>query len=156
MKAIRYLAAAIAGSLLTLGCTASAATSTTGPCPSAFGQYVSCVQMPANTSTPMVGQQISTGPNSDPGTPWMVTDASGAPMAWVNLYGIYSFGNGGKDAGGLICVTYNTSAGVACLTPQGTLQLRPAGPAGPTGAMVTLTARDIRYLHWLEKVNPKP
>lgn len=123
-------------------------TSSGGGCPDA--PYVSCVQMPANTSMPMTGQEISAGANSDPGTPWMVTDASGAPMAWVNLYGLYSGGLGGKMVGGLVCVTYGVKYSVACLTPEGTLTLQPTGPDGPTGAAATLTARDLRFVHCLE------
>lgn len=120
------------------------------PCPvTGAGSYQSCVQVPASPDA-AVGEEITAGSGNDPGTPWMVTDPSGAPMAWVNLYGLYSGGDGGKMPGGLVCVTYGTTTVVACLTPQGTLQLRPAGPDGPDGRVVTLRARDIRFLHRLE------
>jgi len=151
MRTVRYLAVAAAAALTMLGCTGASADTT---CPTAFGSYVSCVQMPANTSTPMVGEEITAGANSAVGTPWMVTDASGAPMAWLDLYGLYAFGNGGKDAGGMICSTYVFQAWVACLTPEGTLSLTPTGPDGLTGSAVTLTARDVSFLHCLEHSTP--
>lgn len=111
--------------------------------------YQRCIMMPA-ASTPRVGQEITAGSGSNPGTPWMITDYKGAPMAWVNWYGLYSGGDGGKMPGGLICVTYGTRSTSACLTPQGTLQLQVTGPDGPTGPVVTLTPADITYLHSLE------
>lgn len=117
----------LVGSLLTLGCTASSAASSPSACPvTGAGSYQSCVQVPASGS-PAVGQEITAGTGSDPGTPWMVTDPSGAPIAWVNLYGLYSGGDGGKMPGGLICVTNGVTAVVACLTPEGTLTLQPPG-----------------------------
>jgi hypothetical protein len=65
-------------------------------------------------------------------------------MAWVNLYGLYSGGDGGKDPGGLICVTDGVFTTVACLTPQGTLTLR------DSIGQVTMSPRDVRFLHCLE------
>jgi hypothetical protein len=70
-------------------------------------------------------------------------------MAWVNLYGLYSGGDGGRMPGGLACVTYGISSNAACMTPVGTLQLQPTGPAGPTAATQTLTAADIAFIHSL-------
>lgn len=138
----RYLATALAGSLLAFGCTASASTSPPG-CP--LGQPASCVQTPSGG----IGQELVAAAGPDTGTPWMVTDPNGLPMAWVNLYGLYSGGsNNGSGPGGLICVTNGLSKAVACLTPQGTLWLQPPGAAAP----VALTARDIRYLHRLERL----
>lgn len=110
------------------------------------GAPVQCVAMPA-ASQPEVGQEIQAGSGTDPGTPWMITDKNGAPMAWVNLYGMYSGGDGGKDPGGLICVTDGVLRTVACLTPRGTLTLSSDG--GKTH--VTLTAGDIRFLRKLER-----
>ena len=114
------------------------------------GQYVSCVRVP--DASPEVGQQITdaTGSNGCADTPWMVTDYQGAPMAWVNCYGLYSGGDGGRMPGGLICVSYGVTSYAACLTPTGTLELTPTGPHGPTGPTVTLTPADIRFLHHLE------
>ena len=119
-----------------------------GGCPSRQ-PVVRCILM-TDAGQPQTGLQVADNPGGQPGTPFMVTDSGGAPMTWVNLYGLYSGGDGGKMPGGLVCVTYGTTAVVACLTPQGTLQLRPAGPGGPDGPAVTLRARDIRFLHRLE------
>lgn len=122
-------------------CARAAASSS---CPvTGAGPYSRCIDMPAS-ATPRVGQEITAGNGSNPGTPWMVTDSHGAPMAWVNLYGLYSGGDGGKMPGGLICVTDGTAATVACLTPEGTLQL------GEGSNRVTLTPADIRFLHRLK------
>lgn len=100
-----------------------------------------------------VGTEDEAAPGKDPGTPWMVTDPDGAPMAWVNLYGLYSGGDGGKMPGGLICVTYATAETVACLTPEGDLTLTPAGPHGATGPAQTLTPHDIWFIHKLERAS---
>jgi hypothetical protein len=85
------------------------------------------------------------------GPQFTVEDKNGAPMAWVNLYGLYSGGDGGLMPGGLVCVTYKTSASVACLTPEGDLTLTPTGKNGPTGPARTLTPADINWLHKAEK-----
>jgi hypothetical protein len=90
-------------------------------------------------------------PGSDTGPQFTVEDKNGAPMAWVNLYGLYSGGDGGLMPGGLVCVTYKTSASVACLTPEGDLTLTPAGKNGPAGPARTLTPADINWLHKAEK-----
>jgi len=146
MKLVRYLAVAAAAAVTMLGCTGASADTT---CPTSFGSYVACVQMPANMSTPMIGEEISTGANSDPGTPWMVTDASGAPMAYVNLYGFYSFGAPGGQ-GGLICSTRLWVA-AACLTPNtGTVELFDVNGANPQ----VLTYGDVAFLHCLEHSTP--
>lgn len=112
---------------------------------------------------PLATQAISMRPGQQVGqwiqdnvpyssTPWLVTDHMGAPMAWVNGYGLYSGGDGWKMPGGLICVSYKTSATVACLNPDGTLTLQRAGPAGPWGPRETLTPRDIAWLHQGERL----
>ena len=90
-------------------------------------------------------------PGSDTGPQFTVEDKNGAPMAWVNLYGLYSGGDGGLMPGGLVCVTYKTSASVACLTPEGDLTLTPTGKNGPAGPARTLTPGDINWLHKAEK-----
>jgi len=96
---------------------------------------------------PYDGQVIVDAPGTRLTTPWLVTDYTGAPMAWVNLFGLYSGGDGGKMAGGELGVTYGTKYVIAKLTPEGTLVLQPTGPSGPTGPPVTLTAADIEWLH---------
>jgi hypothetical protein len=60
-------------------------------------------------------RQSATG---GPGTPWLVVDKSHAPMAWVNLLGSYSGGDGGKEEGGLICVTYATAIALRAVRSQ--------------------------------------
>jgi hypothetical protein len=137
---------------ITLDAHAGTASSTTAGCPSTT-PVVSCVKMP-DTGKPVVGQQITDNPGATPGTPWMITDSAGDPMAWGNIDGLYSGGDGGAMPGGLLCVTYGTSATVACLTPTGDLQLRKASPHGPTGPTETLTPSDIAWLHKAEKVKP--
>ncbi len=99
------------------------------------------------------GQQDQAAAGPAPGTPWLVTDPNGAPMAWVNLYGLYSGGDGGRMPGGLICVTWGVTASIACLTPAGTLRLQATGVHGPHGPTETLTARDIAELHLFEKAH---
>src|SRR5258708_3464495 len=99
---------------------------TTG-CPvTGAGPWVRCVRAP-DVGQPNVGQEITAGAGADPGTPWMVTDHSGAPMAWVNLYGLYSGGDAGKMPGGLICVTNGVAATMGGLAPAGPLPVRPPG-----------------------------
>lgn len=118
----------------------------TPACPvTGAGPYQSCILMPSS-STPQVGQQVTAGQGSNPGTPWMITDPSGAPMAWVNLYGLYSGGEPGFP-GGLICTTRGL-ASAACLTPdKGTLELFDSHGKNP----VTLTRADIQWLHEHER-----
>lgn len=121
----------------------------TGPqCPDQ--PAVRCIVMPTSDTTPYVGQEIATGNGSQPGTPWMVTDHNGLPMAWVNLYGLYSGGNGGKTVGGEICITLGIDRKQICMEPQGTLVIYDSAGANP----VTLTRQDILYLHQLEGISP--
>lgn len=132
------------------GChlSAAAARSAIGPCPvTGAGPYQACVLMPRGDK-PQVGQEITDSPgrNGCVSTPWMVTDHTGAPMAWVNCYGLYSGGAPGFP-GGLICTTRDL-VNAACLTPDtGTLELFDAQGRHP----VTLTRADIIYLHHLER-----
>lgn len=107
------------------------------------GPWSWCVAMPA-TGRPRAGEEITAAAGPDPGTPWLVTDKAGAPMAWVNLDGLYSGGDGGRHPGGLICVTRGVLADAICLTPRGTVVFSQGRSA------VTLTARDVRCLHSLE------
>lgn len=131
----------IGGVGLVLSCQGPA-TADAATCPvTGAGPYQSCILMPSS-STPEVGQQVTTGQGANPGTPWMITDPSGAPMAWVNLYGLYSGGQPGFP-GGLICTTRGLD-NAACLTPdRGTLELFDAHGENP----VTLTRADIIWLH---------
>jgi hypothetical protein len=104
------------------------------------------IACPANKCvwvTKSVGELIKEQPGADNSTPWMIEDKNGAPMAWVNLFGLYSGGDGGQMPGGLICVSYGTISTVACLTPNGTLQL--SDDNGKT--QQTLTAKDIEWIH---------
>ncbi|SRR6266851_4043671 len=139
--AAMLLSAPTAGTVAAVGDTTS--------CP---GTWVSCAAMPA-TPDSVVGQKIVAGAQN-PGTPWLITDKNGAPMAWVNLYGLYSGGDGNAMPGGLICVTYGVLKTSACLTPVGTLTLTPTDTSGPTGPTETLTAHDIGFVHCLELNTP--
>lgn len=111
------------------------------------GQIAEQCLIMTDTGTAHNGQVIMDNPGADPGTPWMVTDSNGAPMAWVNLYGFFSGGDGGRMPGGDVCVTYGVMASVACLTPEGTLTLQATGPNGRSGPVETLTARDLAWIH---------
>lgn len=110
------------------------------------GNYVSCIREP-DSATPNVGLEVTQGSGANPGTPIQITDHTGAPVWWVNLFGMYSGGDGGKMPGGLICVTYSVTSEAACLTPTGDLTLEATGPNGPTGPVETLTPRDIAWIH---------
>lgn len=108
-------------------------------CPLAARQ---CVTTPPGG----IGQADIAAGGNHPGTPWIVADPHGAPMAWVNLYGLYSGGDGGKMPGGLICSTYGVAGCAAELTPTGQLVLRSATPRGLEGKPATLTARVLAWL----------
>jgi hypothetical protein len=118
---------------------AHSARGTSLTCPvTGAGQWQRCIYV-----THRVGEQITEAPTAPADTtPWMITDKSGAPMAWVNLYGLYSGGVKGLP-GGLICVTYGVLKTVACMTPDGTLEL--SSDNGQTHE--TLTAQDIAWIH---------
>jgi len=152
MKIVRLLAAALAaGALLVPACVQAAPvahkkTSATSCVVTGAGAPVACVVMPPAT-VPTVGEQIMDS-SGNPGTPWMVTDHNGAPMAWVNIYGFYSAGAPGFP-GGLICTT-KILQNAACLTPNtGTLELYDSTGHNP----VSLTYADIQFLHQLESLN---
>ena len=141
---IAIMPGAIAMATLMLAAGPASASPPTGCTVTGAGVPVSCVAMPPAT-VPTVGQQIMDG-QGNPGTPWMVTDWHGAPMAWVNIYGFYSGGAPGFP-GGLICTT-KVLQDAACLTPDtGTLELFDSTGRNP----VKLTRADILFLHKLER-----
>lgn len=126
----------LAALLLALQVAAMAGAST-GP----IGQ-VACSANPCHVAMPNNGSAglvitDSRGPLVD--NPFLITDYQDAPMFWVNVGGAYS---GDTE----LCVTGPDIFAPmrACLMPNGTLRL-----LGRHGS-VTLTARDIRYLHHLE------
>lgn len=112
-------------------------------CPLTFsGQFASCVLMPAS-ATAGVGQEITAPPlPSPPGTQWLITDGTGAPMAWNNLFGLFTGGSPGT-VGGLICTTSGL-AKAACLEPDtGEVALFSSAGTNPE----LLTRQDIIWLH---------
>lgn len=122
----------------------AATTTVCGPLTGA-GAPVKCVNMPT-TSLARVGMQITTGKGTGTATQFLILDPNKAPMAWNNLFGWYTGGDGGAMPGGLICVTYGVSSCAAALTPTGTLVLQATGPDGPTGPPVALTADQLTRL----------
>lgn len=153
---IRALHAVLAGAALTVLAAAAGAgfaASPFAPVPARAATLVTCPPgqqaeqclVMSDTGSAHNGQVIMDSPGAHPGTPLLITDSNGAPMAWVNLYGLYSGGDGGKMPGGLICVTYGVSSTPACLTPEGTLTLQATGPNGPTGPVETLTPALIAF-----------
>jgi hypothetical protein len=117
--------------------------------PIANGASVSSCTPQMNVQTCVIGKETILDPGSDTGTQWQVLDKNGAPMAWVNLYGLYSGGLGNRMPGGLICVTYGVWQNAACMTPAGNLELTPTSPNGNTGPKEILTPGDIAYVHSL-------
>lgn len=79
------------------------------------------------------------------GTPLEVDDWHHDPMAWVNLQGLWSGGNGQVRQGGNIYVSWRTSSYAAMLAANGTLTLRPCN-ASRCGRPETLTPRMIAFL----------
>jgi hypothetical protein len=145
-------ACAVLGATCWIGGSATAAPGQAGGgCPvTGAGPYVSCVRAPS-TSKPNVGLQITDGSGPDPGIPFMITDHLKAPLLSDSRTGLDSYGDGGAETGGSICVTYGVEATIACLTPEGNITLTPTGPHGPTGPAQTFTPRDIRFIHRLER-----
>ena len=74
-----------------------------------------------------------------------------APMLWDGCVGLMSGGDGGKLAGGRVCVTYYLLP-INCMTVYGTQQMTPTGPSGPTGPTQTWRPSDVAYVQALERV----
>jgi hypothetical protein len=143
VRKLIFAGAAAAVVVLGLGMWAGAAVASGGPsCPAA----TSCTYQPQWIIDKTTGNINH--------AEWMVTDGYGAPMAWVNPFGFYNLGDGTSHPGERICMTYNLAADIACMTSTGTLTLTPTGPGGPTGPTMTLTARDIAWLHKAELLRP--
>jgi len=148
MRALATAAAMILAAGAAGACT-SAVTSRAAAlqrCATSKPEYAAtCIQTPDSRT----GLQVTDNAGSigQLGTPFEVTDHNGAPMAWVNITGLWSGGDGRNRDGGAICVSYKTTGAAACLLPDGDLQLTPTDASGPSGAPVTLTPRDIRWLH---------
>ena len=78
-----------------------------------------------------------------------------APMLWDGCVGLMSGGDGGKLAGGRVCVTYYLLP-INCLSVYGTLQMTPTGPNGPTGPTQTWRPSDVAYVQAMERAGITP
>jgi hypothetical protein len=144
---VRHLAVALAVMFAAVSGAAAATLASQSPrhCPA--GPAVQCVRMTA--SGPQAGQLITDKPGRRGFTsvPWMVTDYRGAPMAFVNFWGLFS---GGEP----VCVlSVRHLRPVACIGgPLGSYGGQPVIVLYGSGeSRQVLTGQDIAYLHRLEK-----